>query len=131
MLSKAYPHPEEHPEGASRRTQGRSAGLHLDSCPASTLFRLRLLHRDKPQNSQASDNQREEGIIPALFRQVYLRQPEGNHGTEVKEVIDLLVKAGIGWENITVHSAPGRLFFGERSLRRLTNFGKSSISPSF
>ena len=35
MLSKPYPHPEEHPEGASRRTQGRSAALHLNSCPAS------------------------------------------------------------------------------------------------
>ena len=40
MLSKAYPHPEEHPEGASQRTQGRSAGLHLDSCPVSAFFRL-------------------------------------------------------------------------------------------
>ena len=30
MLSKAYPHPEEHPEGASRRTQGRSAALNLN-----------------------------------------------------------------------------------------------------
>jgi hypothetical protein len=31
---KVYLHPEEHPEGASQRTQGRSAALHLNSFPA-------------------------------------------------------------------------------------------------
>src|SRR6202043_3355513 len=35
MLSKPYPHPEERPKGASRRTQGRHAALRLNSCPAA------------------------------------------------------------------------------------------------
>src|SRR6266404_5127507 len=49
MPSKAYPHPEERPTGASRRTQDRAAALHLNSCPASALhppyaLALRLAH---------------------------------------------------------------------------------------
>src|ERR1700682_2286073 len=35
MRSKPYPHPEERPKGASRRTQGRYAALRFNSCPAS------------------------------------------------------------------------------------------------
>ena len=35
MLSKSYPHPEERPEGASRRTQDGNAALPRNSCPAS------------------------------------------------------------------------------------------------
>ena len=38
MLSKSYPHPEERPEGASRRTQNGNAALPHNSCPASALF---------------------------------------------------------------------------------------------
>src|SRR5712691_1279989 len=32
MLSKPYPHPEERPKGASRRTQDRYAALRPNSC---------------------------------------------------------------------------------------------------
>src|SRR6202035_137451 len=35
MPSKPYPHPEERPKGASRRTQERYAALRPNSCPAS------------------------------------------------------------------------------------------------
>jgi hypothetical protein len=35
MPSKPYPHPEERPKGASRRTQARCAALRPKSCPAS------------------------------------------------------------------------------------------------
>ncbi len=37
MPSKAHPHPEERPKGASRRTHGRYAALRLNSCPAAPL----------------------------------------------------------------------------------------------
>src|SRR5205085_791277 len=39
MPSKAYPHLEERPEGASRRTQGRSVASDLNTCPASQRLR--------------------------------------------------------------------------------------------
>src|SRR6266446_1930590 len=48
MLSKPYPHPEERPKGASRRTQGRYAALRLNSCPASQRIPPRPLPRRSP-----------------------------------------------------------------------------------
>lgn len=59
---------------------------------------VRALFRVHAQGAMTDCNRREdEGITPALFRQVYLRLPEGNHqGSEVEKVVDLLVHAGIG-----------------------------------
>jgi hypothetical protein len=59
---------------------------------------VRALFRVHAQGVMTDCNQREdEGITAALFEQVYLRQPEGNYGAEVEEVVDLLVKVGIGY----------------------------------
>src|SRR5207245_1879314 len=59
ISSKPYPHPEERPKGASRRTQGRYPALRLNSCPASgrdpvTTKRARVsVHSVAPTPQQA------------------------------------------------------------------------------
>src|SRR6267378_7488326 len=52
MPSKPYPHPEERPKGASRRTQGRYAALRLNSCPASGLITLSECYAYTPVDGQ-------------------------------------------------------------------------------
>jgi hypothetical protein len=51
MPSKPYPHPEERPKGASRRTQARYAALRVNSCSAS---QLNLSYKDTTGNGVES-----------------------------------------------------------------------------
>jgi hypothetical protein len=58
-------------------------------------------------------------ITPDIFKQIYLRQPGNSWGPEAEEVVDLLVKAGIG---VGIYSDPYPPIFWQKAAEAANEF---------